>query len=337
MRKTQTLLAHALAGAGALLLAGVASAATSLPYSRNIPLLEPADGTVVEWSSEADVVAFAYRADDGAVLAQAARTGDSQAASGQCGTHHAFFLSCEGPACRSSRTLSRMGVDSVRLRVSDLLDLTAGERTARHAFVWGGEVRYRENRHASPPCVDIALAASQARLTLVRKPAPAGPPRLSLSVEPDRPDAWPKAVVVTDSGGPSKPTFLVVSASTLSASDPVVARNCARIDGSRTHTVEAMTGGGSKRSFDVPPLPPSAAQRDALLGAMAPAATATPAKGPSKVGLQPTVTFHDPNVHQVVSCQYRLDAHLGSDTNAHDPNKTDNALTRTIRIDVPLP
>ncbi|MCM3877977.1 MAG: hypothetical protein NEA02_16370, partial [Thermoanaerobaculia bacterium] len=65
-----------------------------------------------------------------------------------------------------------------------------------------------------------------------------------------------------------------------------------------------------------------------------PTPTPTPGKGTLKVATQPTVTFQNANVHQVVTCQYRIDAKLGTDTNVKDADKANNALSRTVRIDV---
>jgi len=82
---------------------------------------------------------------------------------------------------------------------------------------------------------------------------------------------------------------------------------------------------------------PSQAQTEALAHTIASSGPApTPTKGPLKAAPQPTLTYHDPNVHQVVGCQYKLDAKLGTDTNVKDPNRQDNSLSRTIRIDVPM-
>ena len=163
-----------------------------------------------------------------------------------------------------------------------------------------------------------------------------GPPDLALSLDIDNPAVWPKKLLVTDRGGPSKPTFLTVSLQTLNATDAHVKKYCAVVDDRKTHTILEMNHGDA-RALDVPPLPPSLAQQQAVLHAVAPPGpTATPTKGPLKAALQPTLTYHDPNVHQVVGCQYRIDAKLGTDTNAKDPDKQNNSLSRTIRIDMPM-
>jgi hypothetical protein len=106
------------------------------------------------------------------------------------------------------------------------------------------------------------------------------------------------------------------------------------MDETKTHTLLEMAG-GARRSFDVPALKPSQAQRDALLRA-AGGPSPTPPKTTPKAGVLQPPTFHDPNVHQVVTCQYALTAKLGADTNAKDPDRMNNTLSRTIRIDVPL-
>jgi hypothetical protein len=106
------------------------------------------------------------------------------------------------------------------------------------------------------------------------------------------------------------------------------------MDETKTHTVLEMAP-GAKRTFDVPELKPSQAQHDALLHA-AGGSSPTPPKTTPKAGVAQAPVFHDPNVHQFVGCQYALTAKLGADTNAKDPDKKDNSLSRTIRIDVPM-
>ncbi len=309
----------------------------ALPYSRNIPLVAPRDGATIEYASPNEIVTFSFHVDTDSILADAARTGDDEAS--HCGTKVSFFVTCEGAACRSGDggRLARDNQDIVSVRVQSLLDLTTGNPAGPHAFIWGGELRAKGNMNASPPCVGIAIAATSARFTLTKKTPPPGPPDLALTLDPDLAGVWPKTVTVADKGGPSKPTFLAVTVKTLSPADPPVARNCALMDETRTHTVEALAGGGARRTFDVPPLKPSKAQTEALLHAIAPPGpTPTPAAGTPKAGVQPPLAYHDPNVHRVVTCQYALTARLGSDTNVNDPAKQNNSLSRTIRIDVPL-
>jgi hypothetical protein len=92
---------------------------------------------------------------------------------------------------------------------------------------------------------------------------------------------------------------------------------------------------GDSRSYDVPALPPSLAQKEATAKALAPP-TPTPAKGLTKGLVQQQPPVHDANVHQVVSCQYRIDAKLGAGTNTKDSDKGNNTLSRTIHIDAPM-
>jgi hypothetical protein len=123
----------------------------------------------------------------------------------------------------------------------------------------------------------------------------------------------------------------------LSATDADVKRYCALLDEKKTHEILEMKHGDS-RTIDVPALPPSQAQRQAMAKALSPPPpTPTPVKGALKLALQPTaVTVRDANTHQVVTCRYRIDATLGTDTNKGDSDKQNNALTRTIRIDMPM-
>jgi hypothetical protein len=308
--------------------------ATALPYSKHIQLVTPKDGATIAYTSEDEALTFSFHVDTLALRAELAReTGFTDNCIGTVD----LYVKCDGPTCKNGppAMLVRNGQDQVSLRVGALLALTTDPSSPRATFIWGAEFHDIENKNASPPCLSITLAATAARLTLERN---AGPPRLALSLDPDAPGAWPRSITVTDAGGASKATFLAVSWKTLNASDAAIARNCAAVDGSKTHTVEAMEGRGTKRTFEIPPLPPSAAQRELLLKALAPAGTPTPppAKTPPKLAAAPAASFHDSSVHQVVTCQYRLDAHLGTDTNANDPNKSNNALSRTIAIDVKL-
>jgi hypothetical protein len=244
---------------------------------------------------------------------------------------------CEGAGCRSGAA-GRLDagppdtIHSYDFKASDLLALTTGNG-AEHAFSWGAAAQIVKNDRASPPCVGITITQADRTFTLA-KGAPPGPPDLALSLDVDNPAVWPKKLVLANRGGPSKPTFLTVSFQTLAAADANVKRYCSLIDDQKTHTILEMKQGES-HSFDVPALPPSRAATDALLRAVAPPGP-TPTKGPPKAGLQPTITYHDPNVHQVVTCQYALSAKLGTDTNVKDPTKQDNTLSRTIRIDVPM-
>jgi hypothetical protein len=156
-------------------------------------------------------------------------------------------------------------------------------------------------------------------------------PDLALSLDIDNPAVWPKKILLTNLGAPSKPTFLAVSYQTLSATDANVKNYCALLDEQKTQTIVEMKKGAS-RSFDVPALPPSLARKQALAP---PPPTPTPGKG-LKAALQPTMTYHDANTHQVVNCQYRIDAKLGTDTNTNDADMKNNTLSRTIRIDAPM-
>ena len=194
----------------------------------------------------------------------------------------------------------------------------------------------------SPTCLTMPMAMTSRDFTLVKvvpKPTPTptpAPPDLALSLDIDNPAVWPKKLLLNDRGGPTKPTFLSVSYQTLSATDANVKRYCALLDEKKTHEIVEMKHGDS-RSYDVPTLPPSLAQKEATAKALAPPTpTPTPGKGLTKGLVQQQPQVHDANVHQVVGCQYRIDANLGTGTNTKDSDKGNNTLSRTIHIDAPM-
>jgi hypothetical protein len=315
----------------------LASAALGGDFSTYIKLTGPADTARVNYEKSDDVVKLAFTMDINTIYAL--QSEDDK----RCMMKPEFWIECQGAGCRAGDGAMLAiwppeTAHTYEFRVSDFLKLTTGGE-GNHTFRWGASAMTMSTAGASPPCLTMPVAIAARTLTLVKvapTPAPTpAPPDLALSLDVDYPNVWPKKLFLNDRGGPTKPTFLSVSYQTLSATDANVKRYCALLDEKKTHEILEMKHGDS-RSYDIPALPSSAARKEAIAKALNPPTPApTPAKGLTK-GLVQQPTYHDANVHQVVGCQYRIDARLGTDTNTKDPDKGNNTLSRTIRIDVPM-
>lgn len=328
-----------LAGALALVSAAARPAAGG-DYSTYIKLSGPADKARVTYEKTDEKVTLAFQMDLQTIASLSSAAGEL----GICGTGVQFFVACRGAGCKAGDAAAILvqppeTKHTYEFRVSQLLALTTGG-AGNHDFNWAAEAMMLAGN--SPTCLTMPMAMASRDFTLVKVvPAPTptptpAPPDLALSLDIDNPAVWPKKLLLNDRGGPSKPTFLTISLQTLSATDANVKKYCALIDSQKTHTIVEMQHGDS-RSYDVPALPLSVAQKEAIAKVLSPPTpTPTPAKGLTKGLVQPPPTYHDANVHQVVGCQYKIDAKLGTDTNTKDSDKGNNTLSRTIRIDMPM-
>ncbi|MCM3874914.1 MAG: hypothetical protein NEA02_00695, partial [Thermoanaerobaculia bacterium] len=255
----------------------VVAASVALPftgfgadYSTYIQLTGPADKARVTYEKTDEKVTLAFRMDLQTIAALSSAAGQL----GICGTGVQFFVACKGAGCKAGDAAAILvkppdSQHTYDFRVSQLLALTTGG-AGDHTFNWAAEAMMLSGN--SPTCLTMPIAMASRDFTLVKAvptPTPTPPPDLALSLDIDNPAVWPKKLLLTDRGGPTKPTFLSVSYQTLSATDAIVKKYCAPLNEQKTHTIVEMKHGDS-RSFDVPALPPSDAQKQFALKLQSP-------------------------------------------------------------------